>query len=764
VTVRRPFTVIEIDLPTCANTYGTAPCTAAVGVTGDQRCFNTRRTCQDLPNLVANTTTLRVCMATENLPYDAIPCLEAVSVTPGVIDPGRSIGTRGKVSFSCAEFPTGDALLDRYLGTRTYDPFTQGTFWAKLRARIPSLQRCPVRVMRGELGDDLSTYRTEHYFVETALLSSDGAEFVAKDALSFCDPSKALCPTPSTGRLAAGIDDSETSASLVPAGIGDAEYAASGWVCLGGKEICAFTRSGDALTLTRAQRGTTAKEHDADAIVQTVQVYTAASAAAVTYSLLVDFTPGVEAAWCDLTAWQEDANYIGHLYEATIPAPTSVKLLLDEMMVQAGCSIWWDPELQVIRFQTLRPVTTSDFVLDGQRMLESAFAAKEQPDKRVSRHETSYGMADPTNTKDREANYRASVLTIDATSEEDYGAVAYERVFARWISIDNRPAADRLNLMKLARYRDPPRAGGFALFATSPYLPAMGTGVPVQDASLQQADGSAATVPFYVTSVKKKEDVYEYTVEEILFTDQGDGARTVYIEVDKFNVNLRTLYDTLYSNIPEAAVVKFYVTAGSYVGGQILGGRSLDVGDWPEDAEIQIYNGTSPGADAKILGRGGNGGTYPAPTPDGEAGSTALYTRRPIRLWNYGTIAGGGGGGQARVGGGIGFSVAGGGGGAGFNGYFSIPQTDPPTALAGARRGGNGGAGGEDPPATAGTPTLRGFGANSINGTGGKGGGLAQDGYYFDGTPGHSSAGAAIDGHSYVTYENVGTIQGAQIN
>jgi hypothetical protein len=38
----------ELDIPRCANTYGVAPCTAAL--TGDNKCFNSRASCQDLPN------------------------------------------------------------------------------------------------------------------------------------------------------------------------------------------------------------------------------------------------------------------------------------------------------------------------------------------------------------------------------------------------------------------------------------------------------------------------------------------------------------------------------------------------------------------------------------------------------------------------------------------------------------------------------------------------------------------------------------------
>ncbi len=46
---RSPFQVVELELDQCRLTYGTSPCAAAIGTTGDDRCYNTRATCQD-PN------------------------------------------------------------------------------------------------------------------------------------------------------------------------------------------------------------------------------------------------------------------------------------------------------------------------------------------------------------------------------------------------------------------------------------------------------------------------------------------------------------------------------------------------------------------------------------------------------------------------------------------------------------------------------------------------------------------------------------------
>ncbi len=49
---REPIQIVRLRLPKCANTHGTAPCTATQ--TGDAKCFNTRATCNDAQNYRSN--------------------------------------------------------------------------------------------------------------------------------------------------------------------------------------------------------------------------------------------------------------------------------------------------------------------------------------------------------------------------------------------------------------------------------------------------------------------------------------------------------------------------------------------------------------------------------------------------------------------------------------------------------------------------------------------------------------------------------------
>jgi len=146
------ITLVEIDQPFCTRTYGSAPCTASVGVTGTAKCFNTFSTCQDTANYDEGTLTLRFGREQDNLTaYDpVIPSLRSASVTPLVINlagMNRSVspfGSRESASLTFADHPYSDYLVDKYRTERpagtagtTYTPEDQGTFWGKWLKRNP---------------------------------------------------------------------------------------------------------------------------------------------------------------------------------------------------------------------------------------------------------------------------------------------------------------------------------------------------------------------------------------------------------------------------------------------------------------------------------------------------------------------------------------------------------------------------------------------------------------------------------------------------
>ena len=99
---------------------------------------------------------------------------------------------------------------------------------------------------------------------------------------------RSVCPKPSVGKINADINNSATTATLTPIGVGALDYPASGYIRIG-SEVCSFTRSGDVLTIVRGLKGTAATEHKSGDTVQLCQEYAGQTVQNIVYDLLVNF-------------------------------------------------------------------------------------------------------------------------------------------------------------------------------------------------------------------------------------------------------------------------------------------------------------------------------------------------------------------------------------------------------------------------------------------------------------------------------------------
>lgn len=680
--------------------------------------------------------TYRFTFPQESVLFAAIPALENVSVTPGVVDPGVSMGQRASIRIAFKDF--------RYPLEGT--DYASGTFFGKLRARRKSLQGLPLRIIRGVVGQDIGDMPTEHYVIESLSRSADDVvSIVAKDLLKLADGDRAQAPAVSRGRLAAAIDSDDTEVDLAPAGIGD-EYPESGKLALGGSEIVTFTRDGDTLTIVRSQSGTEATDHDEEEVAQLVLEYDAESPADIVYDLLTNYTD-IDPDWCPLDEWKADIDtYIGRLYSAEIADPTPVKKLVDELIEQTGLVMWWDAIAREIKLKSLRPVTGGR-VVNTDEIVAGTFNFAEQPSKRVSEVWTYFALRNPLAKLDDPQNYRSVSVLIDPEAETEYGQQAIRKVYSRWIAIDNRSAADRLNTLLLSRYRDPPRKFSFDLSLSSA-APGLGDGVRLGHWSLQDEDGELVTAPAQITSIRRDEDGYSCDAEEMLFTET-EGDRVVIIDSNRLNVNLRDLYDQFYLPPSGSETVTFIISAGVFVGTPWMNAnpprdndRAIDVGDWPEEPELLLIN------NGNIIAGGGTGKDARQATGLTISGATGLYTRVPITVENNGIIAGGGGGGGRGTtfggGGGGGFSMNALGvqnfapGGPNSNGAVTA---QPGSLFTGGAAGGAGaGAGGD-----LGEPGVDGNTGLGDPGTGG-------------------AAGIAVDGDDLVTFSIEGDIRGPRVN
>lgn len=600
---RQALTYVSLGIEHGACTYGVAPCTASIPTTGSIKCFNSRATCQDIANFDAETVTLLFAKAADYRPLglDAIPSIDTVDFTPATLNPGEDLGTRATLRVTFKDHPHSDtgAGFDKYYAERPYDPYQQGTFWPKFRARQPFLRGEPIVWYEGFVGQELSEMDARHFLVE----SFDGPTpdgyytLIAHDPLKMLDGDRAQCPVLSQGRLAADIDLDDVSVNLAPTGIGNAEYPLSGYVAIGGTEICAFTRSGDALTLTRSQLGTPPAEHDAQDRVQIVEIYDSMDAADIISDLMQTFA-GVPSGYIPLEEWAaETGAFLRRNYTAVIAEPTSVNLLVAELMQQCGLSLWWDDLAENLRLRVLRQISTDANTFTETLYRKGTFTLKEQPNKRVSQVWTFYAQINPLKSIEDRENFRSSVLTVDLPGEANYGASKIKKIYSRWISQGGRTAAERVNDLQIARFSTPPRMFTYSLFRGAQGNPELGVGYKVGHRVLQDATGSLAEVPVQMVRVKPKSDGFEVDSEEFNYVAGGSddlSNRQITIDSTTYDLNLRTLHDDLYPAPLTGDTITCSIESGVVVGATASTIPAFDVGTWPTLAATGDRSNTSP--------------------------------------------------------------------------------------------------------------------------------------------------------------------------
>ncbi len=755
---KKSLVYVEVEQDYCSLLYGVAPCTASIPTTGAAKCYNTRKTCQDIANFASAPVTLRFGIDVDYLPQgiDCIPSIADWSVSPAIISLGEDLGLRAEMRVTLKDHPWSDTGPggDKYVAERTYDPFNLGTFWGKWRSRVQFIRGRAIRLIIGYEGQALADMETRHFVVESFDGPTPEGTFtiIAKDPIKALDDDRAQAPTATNGFLIADITNSAGSFTLAPSGIGDAEYPASGYINIGGAEICSFTRSGNTMTLTaRGQLGTTAQAHSAQDRAQIVLYYPGNDPADIIYELMVDYA-GIDPAFINLADWQfETSSFLRRVFSTVIPDPTGVKKLITELIQQAALSIWWDEVEQKIRLRVLRSIDLNAEEIGPDIIQRGTFRTQEQPDKRVSQVWIFYGQSNPLSRLEEEKNYRSLAITIDQTAETDYGSSAIKKIFSRWIASGGRIVATRVGDIVLGRYRDPPRRFNFSLLRDIKSITA-GQGYRIKWWTIQDETGALTNAPIQITRLNPEAGEFVLEAEEQLYKiiDPEDlENRTIIFDAAILDVNLRSVHDQLYPAPVDGVpiTVRCYIETNVNVGASTPTNAAFNVGTWPAAVTVEVYNnGRIQGAG----GKGGNAATTPTIGQSGQAGGLALYSRKAFTLDNLnGKIYGGGGGG---AGGGIkegGKLGGGGGGGAGFvagvGGKGTLtPDFDGKNATLDA-----GGAGG---PST------------SLAWPGGTGGGIAQAGVGAGGGAAGGAAGGGIDGNSYITFTALGDIRGTRIN
>ena len=520
---------------------------------------------------------------------DAIPSLTSLKIDPAQVSLGQDLGTRATIT----------ATFRDHRHIFSGESFAAGSFWGKFRARYGlRLRGYNLRVITGALGQALVDMEVRNYVIESTDGPSIKGEYriIAKDVLKFADGDRAQAPVLSNGFLNADITAGATTLVLSPAGIGNAEYPSGSptdfLINIGGSEICLCTaRSGDTLTITRAQRNTAAVAHTAQDRVQVVQQYVAADPSVIINDLLVNFA-GVPQSYITLANWQaEISTYLNTVYTAYIAEPTSVADLISELIEQVGLVLWWDDVAQQIRLQVLRPVASTADVYDATNYLAGSLNVTEQPEKRLTQVYTYFAKINPLIANDQINNYRSTSFVKDAAAEASYGTPVIKKVYSRWIASGGRAVADTLGQLLLARFSDPPRRVAFNVMRGSLDAPQLGLGYQIGGYPFQNVDGTAGMVPGQITRLNPRADYFEVEVEEIsanAIAVSSPDNHAIIFDANQTNVNLRTVHDSIYGVPPSGTTVNATINTGVIISSTGTGTAAFNVGTWPAGITINL--------------------------------------------------------------------------------------------------------------------------------------------------------------------------------
>jgi len=444
MSLHEPFQQVVIVTRSCANVYGVAPCTATVGTTGEQKCFNTAATCQDRPNLIATDKPITFCSQNENAFQFAgadsgIPSLLSASSLPATLNIAAAsvdqgpLGRRASIKLSFSDHPHHDRGLDPYWSERTYNAIEQSTFWLKFIARNPYYEGFEVRVIDNDLRGILPQ-KIRYFLLEKIDLASNGTvSITAKDALSPIKDFK--FPQVTIGQL---VDDITASQTLIEISNGDT-YEANGILRIE-DEVMTFIRVGDLFAVSRAQYGTVAAEHAAEESVQQC-LWLSGRVDVILYFILV--LAGVPPAYIDYGGqWNVEASkWLASAYgETLLTKPISATQLIGELLEQFSCNIWFDERSQLIPLRAVRPVDpeldTQTQLNENANIVSGSVARKDLPEQRYDQIWFYYGKRSWIADDNEGSNFTRWRVITASQAQADYETESRPRmkaIYSRWI-------------------------------------------------------------------------------------------------------------------------------------------------------------------------------------------------------------------------------------------------------------------------------------------------------------------------------------------
>lgn len=539
---REPFEYIEIDVDFCALTYGTAPCSAGLGSTGEKKCFNMFRHCQDQGNFDKATKTLRFCANISGIPVDELffPCLLSVSSRSSSVNIAgankklSAFGKRATLDVVLQDFPYHDRLLDKYQRERIsgaalasgngYDPAKVGTFFPRLLARWPYYANRPVRHVEGYIDDgEFVAIKTSHFIiVDFEVDSNDRVTLKGRDPLDLASNEKSVLPQPSNGVLALNIGSGLSSFDLSPEGIGDSEYPETGRALVG-SEYMAFTRTEDTITPTeRGLSGTIASSHDQG---ENFQVGFSLNDTRVDDALADIFInyAGIDPSYIPTAKWEAEITRWAPGLKLTgdVVKPEDISKFIPEIST-LGFSIWWDDENQEVGLKAVRPIDNDTiFKLNDDNAIKEISISHNQSD-RITEVLFSTVIKSPLDDPDSSKSYLRGRYIVDpiAKSDNAYGDSKFKEINCRLLNQGNDDLVRVTGRSLLRRFVDAPKSYEILLDAKDNAI-GLTDVLEVTSRNITDDDGAPLPTLMQVVEIKGKRASHDFTVVAQDFTLSG---------------------------------------------------------------------------------------------------------------------------------------------------------------------------------------------------------------------------------------------------
>jgi len=524
--------IVELPSPRCTRVYGSAPCTAAVGVTGAQLCFNTLSSCQDEPNYAQadvpyrfSTVRLDGLQAAGEPPV--IPTIINVDSTTAILQPGKGLGVRSSVSITIQDHPWSDSGCDPYLSTRAYQPDAQGTFWGKWLARNKFWANRRLVIRTGFLNPDGSydaaNFRSRSYIVSdiTGPDQNGVVTINGKDPLRFADGEKAKVPQASVAKLSVLANDVATILTVAPA-----EDLLTWW-----NASQRYIRVEDEIMLVTAQTGigtasatltvnrasmparyepsyNVAKEHRIGAGVVPCWWYDEQMIYDVLFDLL-NRAAGIDASFLDYANWVTliDDQYSYLSISALIVNPTDVKTLITEL-TQLGVIIWWHDRDQKVKLKGVRAEdSASAFLNEADHLVADSVQVMTDSATLITQTWMMFDLSWPLANMELLQSYRTTDVRVNLDRESDlqYGKPSIRTVRSRWLTVADVATVIQINGNLLQQYENIRRVVSFSLDPKDDGF-WVGDIVSVTTRQAQDIYGAPSSVYALLTQMQEKGD------------------------------------------------------------------------------------------------------------------------------------------------------------------------------------------------------------------------------------------------------------------